>query len=139
MTHTEAGISADPVREPLRDQHPDPADRSVELGARGGDNRSWRLGDDLAAAWLPLPAGAVGRFHQACRPAPDDATLRRARGRAVLHALSCVRIGDAGAHGGPGGKSTWGPSGHAAPRRRTATAASHGSRGVPSAGPEGVA
>ncbi|WP_260477795.1 phosphotransferase [Nonomuraea sp. WAC 01424] len=32
---------------------------------------------DLAAAWTLLPDGAIDRFHAACRPAPDTATLRR--------------------------------------------------------------
>ncbi|WP_049659447.1 aminoglycoside phosphotransferase family protein, partial [Kitasatospora sp. MY 5-36] len=51
---------------------------------------------DLAAAWILLPDGAADRFHAAYRPAPDPATLRRARGWAVLRALSCLRIGHAG-------------------------------------------
>ncbi|RSN70989.1 phosphotransferase [Actinomadura sp. WAC 06369] len=72
---------------------------------------------DLAAAWILLPDGAVDRFHAAYRPAPDAATLRRARGWAVLRALACVLIGDAGVHGRPGGKATWGPPARAALRR----------------------
>lgn len=48
MTHTEIDISAEFVRDLLRDQHPDLADRPVRLGARGWDNQLWRLGDDLA-------------------------------------------------------------------------------------------
>ncbi|MEU6120427.1 aminoglycoside phosphotransferase family protein [Streptomyces sp. NPDC047123] len=75
---------------------------------------------DLAAAWILLPAGAIDRFHRAYRPSPDTATLRRARGWAVLRAFSCVFIGDAGDHGRPGGKPTWGPPGHAALRRLAA-------------------
>ncbi|QFR02077.1 aminoglycoside phosphotransferase family protein [Streptomyces phaeolivaceus] len=76
---------------------------------------------DLAAAWILLPDGAADHFHAAYRPAPDAATLRRARGWAVLRALACVHIGDAGDHGRPGGKPTWGPPGHAALRRLTAS------------------
>ncbi|MFF5531835.1 aminoglycoside phosphotransferase family protein [Streptomyces cinerochromogenes] len=76
---------------------------------------------DLAAAWLLLPDGAVDRFHGAYQPAPDPATLRRARGWAVLKALACLHIGEAGVHGRPGGKRTWGPPAHAALRRLTAT------------------
>ncbi|MEU9333822.1 phosphotransferase [Streptomyces sp. NPDC048290] len=72
---------------------------------------------DLAAAWLLLPDDAVDVFHASYRPAPDAATLRRARGWAVLRALSCIDIGDAGDHGRPGGKPTWGPPGHASLRR----------------------
>jgi aminoglycoside phosphotransferase (APT) family kinase protein len=76
---------------------------------------------DLAAAWILLPDGAADRFHAAYRPVPDPATLRRARGWAVLKALACISIGEAGVHGRPGGKSTWGPPAHAALRRLTAT------------------
>ncbi|WP_206739255.1 aminoglycoside phosphotransferase family protein [Streptomyces sp. L2] len=75
---------------------------------------------DLAAAWILLPDGAVDRFHAAYRPAPDPATLRRARGWAVLRALSCLHIGHAGVHGRPGGKATWGPPAHDSLRRLTA-------------------
>ncbi|MFD7920839.1 aminoglycoside phosphotransferase family protein [Streptomyces sp. NPDC059740] len=76
---------------------------------------------DLAAAWILLPDGALDRFHKAYRPAPDAATLRRARGWAVLGALGGIHVGDAGVHGRPGGKPTWGPPAHAALRRLTAT------------------
>ncbi len=76
---------------------------------------------DLAAAWILLPDGAADRFHRAYQPAPDAATLRRARGWAVLRALACVFIGDAGDHGRPGGKPTWGPPAHASLRRLVAT------------------
>lgn len=77
---------------------------------------------DLAAAWILLPDGAADRFHSAYQPAPDTATLYRARGGAVLRALVGILIGDAGAHGRPGGKPTWGPPAHAALRRLIATA-----------------
>ncbi|MEU6512426.1 aminoglycoside phosphotransferase family protein [Streptomyces sp. NPDC046942] len=72
---------------------------------------------DLAAAWVLLPDGAADRFHAAYQPAPDPATLRRARGWAVLQALSGILIGEAGIHGRPGGKATWGPPARAALRR----------------------
>ncbi|MEV0778328.1 aminoglycoside phosphotransferase family protein [Streptomyces sp. NPDC050433] len=75
---------------------------------------------DLAAAWILLPDGAADRFHASYRPSPDAATLRRARGCAVLRALSCISIGHAGVHGRPGGKATWGPPAHASLRRLTA-------------------
>jgi aminoglycoside phosphotransferase (APT) family kinase protein len=48
MTHTEIEITAELVRDLLRDQHPDLADYPVSLGARGWDSQLWRLGDDLA-------------------------------------------------------------------------------------------
>ena len=88
---------------------------------------------DLAACWILLPTGVVDRFYRAYRPAAEDAisgneshgadaaTRRRARGLAAVKALVCLLIGDAGDHGRPGGKPTWGPPGHAALRRLTAT------------------
>ncbi|MGX1559995.1 aminoglycoside phosphotransferase family protein [Streptomyces sp. NPDC055506] len=48
MTHTEIEITPELIRELLRDQHPDLADRPLRLGARGWDNQLWRLGGDLA-------------------------------------------------------------------------------------------
>jgi aminoglycoside phosphotransferase (APT) family kinase protein len=72
---------------------------------------------DLAAAWILLPDGAADRFHAAYQPTPDAATLRRARGWAVLRALGAILIGEAGVRGRPGGKPTWGPPAHAAMRR----------------------
>lgn len=67
---------------------------------------------DLCAAWLLLPAGAAGRFFEAYGAA-DEATIRRARGWAVLRALGLIRIGQAWERGLPGGKRTWGPAGWA--------------------------
>ncbi|MET8545913.1 aminoglycoside phosphotransferase family protein [Kitasatospora sp. NPDC004799] len=77
---------------------------------------------DLAAAWILLPDGAADRFLAAYRPAPDAATVRRARGWAVLRALACLHVGHAGDHGRPGGKPTWGPPARAALRRLVASA-----------------
>jgi aminoglycoside phosphotransferase (APT) family kinase protein len=76
---------------------------------------------DLAAAWTLLPDGAADRCYAAYQPAPDAATLRRARGWAVLRALSGILIGEAGVRGRRGGKATWGPPAHAALRRLIAT------------------
>jgi aminoglycoside phosphotransferase (APT) family kinase protein len=76
---------------------------------------------DLAACWLLLPGDVIDRFHRSYSSAADTATLRRARGWAVIKALVCVLIGDAGVHGLPGGKATWGPPAHAALQRLTAT------------------
>ncbi|MEV4179105.1 phosphotransferase [Nonomuraea sp. NPDC049709] len=77
---------------------------------------------DLSAAWTLLPDGTADRFYAAYQPAPDAATLRRARGWAVIRALVGLHVGDAGVHGRPGGKATWGPPAHAALRRLIATA-----------------
>jgi aminoglycoside phosphotransferase (APT) family kinase protein len=78
---------------------------------------------DLAAGWMLLPDGVIDRFHRRYPSADGVATRRRARGWAVLKALACMVIGDAGVHGRPGGKATWGPPAHAALRRLTATRA----------------
>lgn len=67
---------------------------------------------DLAAAWLLLPAGAASRFFDAYEQA-DEATIARARGWAVLRALSLITIGQNGRLGRPGGKPTWEPAGRA--------------------------
>jgi aminoglycoside phosphotransferase (APT) family kinase protein len=76
---------------------------------------------DLAAAWLLLPDDTTDRFLAAYRPAPDTATLRRARGWAMARAIGGILIADNGVHGRPGGKPTWGPPAHAALRRIIAT------------------
>jgi aminoglycoside phosphotransferase (APT) family kinase protein len=71
---------------------------------------------DLSAAWLLLPAGAAARFFEAYALA-DEATIQRARGWAVLRALSLIGIGLNGERGLPGGKPTWLPAGRAALER----------------------
>lgn len=121
MTATETDVNEAMIRDLLREQRPDRADRPLKLGALGWDNQVRRLGDDLAATWILLPDGAADMFHEAYRPAPDAATLRRARGCALLRALAGLHIGHAGDHGRPGGKSTWGPPAHASLRRLTAS------------------
>ncbi|WP_405791491.1 aminoglycoside phosphotransferase family protein [Streptomyces sp. NBC_01506] len=85
---------------------------------------------DLAAPWILLPEGAAPGFHLAYRPAADAATLRRARGWAVLRALAGILIGEDGDRGRPNGKSTWGPPAHASLRRLLATARPAGPGGV---------
>jgi hypothetical protein len=70
---------------------------------------------------LLLPDGAIDRFHQSYSPVADTATMRRARGWALSKALACLLIGDAGVHGRPGGKATWGPPAAAALQRLGAT------------------
>ncbi|MGW1030094.1 aminoglycoside phosphotransferase family protein [Streptomyces sp. NPDC002577] len=77
---------------------------------------------DLAAPWILLPDGAADRFYGTYQPAADAATLRRARGWAVLRAFSGILIGQAGIRGLAGGKATWGPPAHTALRRLIATA-----------------
>lgn len=70
MTHHEVEISAELVRELLRDQHPDLAGSPVRLGARGWDNQLWRLGDDLAVRlpWATRDADALLRKEHAWLP-----------------------------------------------------------------------
>ncbi|GGY81142.1 hypothetical protein GCM10010363_72440 [Streptomyces omiyaensis] len=53
-----AGTTAAPVREPPREQHPDPAGLPVRLGARGRDDRLRRLGDGSTVR-LPRATGAA--------------------------------------------------------------------------------
>ncbi|MGI5170707.1 hypothetical protein ACQEU3_40795 [Spirillospora sp. CA-253888] len=67
MTHIEIEISAELVRDLLRDQHPDLADLPVRLSARGWDNQLWRLGDDLAVRlpWATESAGELLRKEHA--------------------------------------------------------------------------
>lgn len=71
---------------------------------------------DLAAAWVLLPAGASHTFF-AAYGGTDEATIRRARGWAVLRALGLLGIGQAWERGLPGGQRTWGPAGRAALER----------------------
>ncbi|MGZ0203658.1 phosphotransferase, partial [Streptomyces sp. RM1] len=73
---------------------------------------------DLAAAWTLLPDGAADRCLAAYRPAPGPATVRRARGWALVRALGCLLI-SAADHCGR--KPAWGPPARAALRRLTAT------------------
>ncbi|MFV2086799.1 aminoglycoside phosphotransferase family protein [Micromonospora sp. LOL_021] len=76
---------------------------------------------DLAAGWILLPDDSIDDFYAAYQPILDAATMRRARGWAMARALGGILIGDAGVHGRPGGKPTWGPPAHAALRRLIAT------------------
>ncbi|MFA7763398.1 aminoglycoside phosphotransferase family protein [Streptomyces sp. NRRL S-448] len=71
MTHTETEVTAELVRDLLRDQHPDLADRPVRFGARGWDNQLWRLGEDLAVRlpWATPSADALLRKEHAWLPA----------------------------------------------------------------------
>ncbi|WP_327280314.1 aminoglycoside phosphotransferase family protein [Streptomyces sp. NBC_01205] len=73
---------------------------------------------DLAAAWVLLPGDAAARFLDAYADA-DEAMVRRARGWAVLRAVSLIGIGLAWERGLPGGQPTWGRAGTAALARIT--------------------
>ena len=68
---------------------------------------------DLAAAWVLLPDGAAEPFFASYALA-DPATVRRARGLAVLKSLFLLLMGQNGDRGLPGGKPAWGPIGRAA-------------------------
>lgn len=68
---------------------------------------------DLAAAWVLLPAGMAERFFASYREV-DDATVRRARGLAVLKSLFLMLMGQNGDRGIPGGKPAWGLAGRMA-------------------------
>src|SRR5690606_33961528 len=68
---------------------------------------------DLAAAWVLLPTDAAERFVAAYGDV-DEATLRRARGHAVVKSLFLLLMGQNGERGLPGGKPAWGPAGRAA-------------------------
>jgi len=82
MTHAETEITAELVRDLLRDQHSDLADRPLSLGARGWDNQLWRLGDDLAVRlpWATQTADALLLKEHAWLPAlaprVDEALLQ---------------------------------------------------------------
>jgi aminoglycoside phosphotransferase (APT) family kinase protein len=76
---------------------------------------------DLSAAWMLLPEGAATRFLTVYADA-DEATVRRAKGWAVLRGMGLIGIGRAGELGLPGGKVTWGPAGRSAIGRVLASA-----------------
>lgn len=71
MTHTKIDVTADLVRDLLRDQHPDLADLPLSFGARGWDSQMWRLGDDLAVRlpWATESADALLLKEHAWLPA----------------------------------------------------------------------
>lgn len=81
----------------------------IDFGDMFAGDPAW----DLAAAWLLLPAGRSSRFFEVYAQA-DEATIRRARGLAVLKSLFLILMGQNGDQGLPGGKSPWGPLGRAA-------------------------
>ncbi|MFC6567264.1 aminoglycoside phosphotransferase family protein [Actinoplanes utahensis] len=70
MTHAEIEMTAELVRDLVREQHPDLAGRVVRLGARGWDNQLWRLGDDLAVRlpWATRDADELLRNEYAWVP-----------------------------------------------------------------------
>lgn len=75
---------------------------------------------DASAAWVLLPAGAAAGFFDAYEHT-DSAMIARARGWAVLRALTLIQIGRNGRLGLAGGKPTWEPAGYAALDRILAT------------------
>jgi aminoglycoside phosphotransferase (APT) family kinase protein len=68
---------------------------------------------DLAGAWSILLEGALDTFLAAYAPGP--ALLRRARGWVVARSVAALHIAEAGEHGRPGGKTSWGPPARGAP------------------------
>jgi aminoglycoside phosphotransferase (APT) family kinase protein len=139
----EDAVAAPPWTGPPLWLHADlhPANVLTAGGTLGGvvDFGDLCVGDpacDLAAAWILLPTESIDRFRAAYQSAVEraavdgtsalpiaegamtgDAIWRRARGWAVIKALVCLLIGDAGDHGRPGGKPTWGPPGRASLQR----------------------
>jgi aminoglycoside phosphotransferase (APT) family kinase protein len=94
-----------------------PANAIVREGALAGvidfgDMCSGDPATDLSAAWILLPAGAAQPFFDAYAQA-DEATITRARGWAILRALTLIEVGKNGRLGLPGGKPTWEPAGYA--------------------------
>ncbi|MGW8565387.1 aminoglycoside phosphotransferase family protein [Isoptericola sp. NPDC055881] len=87
----------------------------VDFGALFAGDPAW----DLAAAWLLLPAGGAARFFEGY-PRADEATVRRARGLAVMKSLFLLLMGQNGDRGLPGGKPEWGPAGKASLARALA-------------------
>lgn len=103
-----------------------PANVVVRDGALAGviDFGEMCAGDpatDLSAAWILLPDGAADRCLGAYGR-PDDATVARARGWALLRAVGLIGIGRNGRLGLPGGKPTWEPAGYAALERAVVAA-----------------
>jgi hypothetical protein len=82
-----------------------------------------------APAWEGPRLWLHGDLHPANVLIADAATLRRARGWAVLQAIGGILIGEAGVHGRPGGKPTWGPPARASLERLIATGRPHGAAG----------
>ncbi|MER7014274.1 aminoglycoside phosphotransferase family protein [Saccharopolyspora sp. NPDC000359] len=102
-----------------------PANVVVQDGSLAGvvDFGDMCAGDpatDLSAAWILLPTGATTRFFDTYEHA-DEATTTRARGWAVMRALTLVFVGRNGRLGLPGGKPSWEPAGHATLDRVLAT------------------
>jgi aminoglycoside phosphotransferase (APT) family kinase protein len=69
MTDSETVITADLVRELLREQHPDLAGLAVRGVAGGWDNQMWRLGNELAVR-MPRTEGAAALQRKECRWLP---------------------------------------------------------------------
>ncbi|MEV5953866.1 aminoglycoside phosphotransferase family protein [Streptomyces sp. NPDC051987] len=87
MTDVEIEITADLVRELLREQHPDLAGLALREVAGGWGNQMWRLGEKLAVR-MPRREGAQDLLRKECRWLPALAP------RLPLPVPTPVRIGE---------------------------------------------
>ncbi|MET8885019.1 phosphotransferase [Streptomyces rubiginosohelvolus] len=86
-TAAEIEITADLVRDLLREQHPDLAGLAVREVAGGWDNQQWRLGDELAVR-MPRTERAPELQRKECRWLPHLAP------RLPLPVPRPVRVGE---------------------------------------------
>jgi hypothetical protein len=93
VTRAETGITAELVRDLLRDQHPDLADRPLSLGARGWDDQLWRLYVKPVTAAYRMTSGVAGDEGEGRRWSMFERFTDRAR-RVVVQAQEEARTLD---------------------------------------------
>src|SRR6478672_3539281 len=103
MTVPETHVTADLVRDLLREQHPDLAELPIREVAGGWGNQMWRLGDELAVRM------------QRMDPTPE-LQLKERRWLPVLAPRLPLPVPTPVRFGEPSGRSTW----RRPPRRRSA-------------------